>query len=84
MSSELTLVVGYDGSESASRALDRAAPLTGYGSQLIVANVASDERGLANSARLLDEAETRLLLQRVFCRTHALTFDARPAVLGDI
>jgi hypothetical protein len=52
--------------------------LTGYGSQLIVANVASDERGLANSARLLDEAETRLLLQRVFCRTHALTFDARP------
>jgi nucleotide-binding universal stress UspA family protein len=77
MSSALTLIVGYDGSESARRALDRAASLTGYGTQLIVANVASDERGLANSARLLDEAETRLLLQKVFCRTHALV--GRPA-----
>ena len=51
--------------------------MTGYGSQLIVANVASDEGGLAKSARLLDEAEIRLLLQRVFCRTHALV--GRPA-----
>jgi nucleotide-binding universal stress UspA family protein len=71
MAQSLTLLVGYDGSESARRALERAAALTGYGSQLIVANVAPDEQGLARSNDLLDEAETRLILQRVFCRKHA-------------
>jgi nucleotide-binding universal stress UspA family protein len=68
----LTLVVGYDGSESAQRALDRAATLTGYGSLLIVATVATDERGLERAGELLDEAEGRLLLQRVFCRKREL------------
>jgi nucleotide-binding universal stress UspA family protein len=68
----LTLVVGYDGSESAQRALDRAASLTGYGSHLIVAAVATDERGLERACELLDEAETRLLLQRVFCQKREL------------
>jgi nucleotide-binding universal stress UspA family protein len=68
----LTLVVGYDGSESAQRALDRAASLTGYGSHLIVAAVATDERGLERASELLDEAETRLLLQRVFCQKREL------------
>jgi nucleotide-binding universal stress UspA family protein len=68
----LTLVVGYDGSESARRALDRAATLTGYGSLLIVAAVVSDERGLERASELVDEAETRLLLQKVFCRKREL------------
>jgi hypothetical protein len=68
----LTLVVGYDGSESAQRALDRAASLTGYGSLLIVAAVATDERGLERASELLDEAESRLLLQRVLCRKREL------------
>ena len=68
----LTLVVGYDGSESARRALDRAASLSGYGSLLIVAAVVSDERGLERASELVDEAETRLLLQKVFCRKREL------------
>jgi nucleotide-binding universal stress UspA family protein len=68
----LTLVVGYDGSESAQRALDRAATLTGYGSMLIVAAVATDERGLDHARELLDAAESRLLLQKVFCRKREL------------
>jgi nucleotide-binding universal stress UspA family protein len=68
----LTLLVGYDGSESAQRALDRAATLTGYGSLLIVAAVASDERGLEHARDLLDAAERRLLLQRVFCQKREL------------
>jgi nucleotide-binding universal stress UspA family protein len=68
----LTLVIGYDGTESAQRALDRAASLTGYGSLLIVATVASDEQGRARARELLDQAESRLLVQRVFCQTREL------------
>jgi nucleotide-binding universal stress UspA family protein len=68
----LTPLVGYDGSESAKRALDRAASLTGYGSQLLVATASPDQAGLARSNELLDEAETSLISQRVFCRRRAV------------
>ena len=72
MSTGRTLVVGYDGSESSRRALDRAASLTGYGDELVVVNVAADQASLTRSHELLDEAETQLILQRVFCRKEGL------------
>jgi nucleotide-binding universal stress UspA family protein len=62
------IVVGYDGSEPAKRALDRAAFLTGYGSRLAVVTIASSSGDVEKSSRLLDEASDRLLVQRVFAR----------------
>ena len=62
------IVVGYDGSEAAKRALDRAAVLTGYGSRLTVVTVASKPGYSERSRRLLDEAADLLLAQRVFAR----------------
>ena len=48
-------MVAYDGSESATRALDTAADLTGYGSTLAVVTVVSEgaERVATTSAREL-------------------------------
>lgn len=78
----LTLVVGYDGSPSAQRALDRAATLTDYGSRLIVAAVSADEHGLDESRKLLDEAEFRLLRQRVFCQKRELVGKPADALMS--
>jgi nucleotide-binding universal stress UspA family protein len=72
MSPGRKLLVGYDGSDSSRKALDRAAAFTGYGDQLLVVNVIPDQEGLTRSSRLLDEAESRLILQRVVCRTESL------------
>ncbi len=62
------VVVGYDGSESARRALDRAADLVdGYGSTLAVVSVAArDARGQAES--LIGEARERLHARQVTAR----------------
>ena len=68
------ILVGYDGSEAAQRALDAAADLTGYGSSLAVVSVASPPEngssggftapgGNVPARRLLSEAR-RLLLRR--------------------
>ena len=43
-----TIVVGYDGSEHADRALDRAMELTGTGAQLVVVSSARLETGGAH------------------------------------
>jgi nucleotide-binding universal stress UspA family protein len=64
------IVVGYDDSEPARRALDRAAALGGYGSTLTVVSVASDgdlsTAALANARRrLLDRLVTATYLQPV-------------------
>lgn len=47
------IIVGYDGSEAATRALDAAADLVGYGSTLTVVTVRStlDDVAAAGSAR---------------------------------
>jgi nucleotide-binding universal stress UspA family protein len=63
------IVVGYDGSDCAKRALDRAAALAGYGSQVTVVHVASDPLGLDKGKLLLTEARDRLVAQQVFART---------------
>jgi nucleotide-binding universal stress UspA family protein len=50
------IVVAYDGSESALRALDAAAQLTGYGSTLTVVSIAPGDEGrdtLAGARELL-------------------------------
>jgi nucleotide-binding universal stress UspA family protein len=52
------VLVGYDGSESAERALDAAAALVGYGSTLTVAHVAPLGAG---SQDALSDARERLL-----------------------
>lgn len=58
------IVVGYDGSEAARRALDRAADLVhGYGSTLAVVSVA--DRDSSATERLLEDARDRLLARQV-------------------
>jgi nucleotide-binding universal stress UspA family protein len=53
------ILVGYDGSEGARRALDRAAELLGYGTSLSVVHVVPSY-GSSNGHRFLDEARIRL------------------------
>ena len=57
------IVLGYDGSEGARRALERTAELTGYGSHVTVVTVATSANGW--SQRLLEEARARLARQLV-------------------
>lgn len=65
MATPRTILVGFDGSAAARRALDAAADLTGYGSRLTVVAVRSEadaarEHLLARQvvARYLEPAET--------------------------
>ena len=57
------VLVGYDGSESARRALDAAAGLIGYGSTLAVASVAP--AGSERAPAPLDDAREYLLERQV-------------------
>jgi nucleotide-binding universal stress UspA family protein len=74
-----SILVGYDGSEVAQRALDAAAELAGYGSTLAVVSVArgpEDERieyadgsdPGGHSRSLLHEARERLIRRHVTAR----------------
>lgn len=67
------IVVGYDGSAAAGRALDAAADLVGYGSTLAVVTLGQASPGQAAS----DTARERLLGRRVEARYLAL--GAEPA-----
>jgi len=58
-----TILVGYDDSDAARRALDRAADLAGYGSRLTVVSVARDGGPLPHD--VLDNARTRLIERHV-------------------
>jgi nucleotide-binding universal stress UspA family protein len=57
------IMVAYDDSEAARRALDRAADLTGYGSSLTVVSVAS--QGGRYQAGPLDQAREQLVRRQV-------------------
>jgi nucleotide-binding universal stress UspA family protein len=57
------ILLGFDGSEAARRALDVAARLTGYGSTLSVVSVFPE--GHRDPRDLLDDAHERLLGQQV-------------------
>ena len=59
------IVVGFDGSDAARRALDRAVGMAGYGSRLQVVYVAAGA-GSERGDELLAEAERRLAEQRVY------------------
>jgi nucleotide-binding universal stress UspA family protein len=59
------IVIGYDGSPAARRALDAAAELTGYASTLTVVTVSTAE-GVGDTA--LADARDRLLQQHVHAR----------------
>jgi nucleotide-binding universal stress UspA family protein len=73
------VLVGYDGSESAQRALEAAAALIGYGSTLAVASVASPGEP-AKAA--LDEARERLLERHVPASYVLLHGEAADELLG--
>ena len=57
------IIVGYDDSEPAQRALDRAADLAGYGSTLTVVSVTGE--GGPMSVAALDHAREHLLRRHV-------------------
>ena len=76
------IVVGYDGSEAATRALERAADLAGYGTTVTVVSVApsvyaqgfppvADPEDSARSRGLLREARDQLVLRHVPVQTKA-------------
>jgi nucleotide-binding universal stress UspA family protein len=54
-------MVGYDGSDSAVRALDVAAGLAGYGSTLAVVTVGTGEPGESASAQARQQLQRRLV-----------------------
>ena len=54
-----TILVGYDDSDAARRALDRAADFVGYGSRLTVVSVARDDGPALGD--VLESARTRLI-----------------------
>jgi nucleotide-binding universal stress UspA family protein len=57
------ILVAFDGSEQAWRALDVAARMTGYGSTLTVVSIGRDGNGSVRG--LLDQAHARLLGHQV-------------------
>jgi nucleotide-binding universal stress UspA family protein len=74
------IVVGYDGSEAAQRALERAADLAGYGTTVTVVSVApsvygaglpplADPDDVERAHRLLEDARARLTARHVSART---------------
>lgn len=63
MSRARSILVGYDGSASAERALDAAADLAGYGSTLAVVSVNAD--GWGDGRRALARARERLLRRQL-------------------
>jgi nucleotide-binding universal stress UspA family protein len=67
------ILVGYDGSEGAQRALVAAASLVGYGSTLAVASVTGEEEHNANA--ILSEAREELLHRHLRATYLPLTGD---------
>lgn len=67
------ILVGYDGSEGAQRALVAAVSLVGYGSTLAVASVTSEEAHNANA--VLSEAREELLHRHLRATYLPLTGD---------
>jgi nucleotide-binding universal stress UspA family protein len=65
------IVIGYDGSETAQRALDAAADLVGYGSTLAVVSVCDGRTAEA----VLDDARERLYRRQVTARYVTRTGD---------
>ena len=74
------IIVGYDGSDSARRALDRAAELAGYGTTVTVVSVAppaysaglpagADAADVQRARELLAEARDALALRQVSVTT---------------
>ena len=76
-----TILIGVDGSESSSRALERAAGLTVYGTRLIVAHVAPRQRELARGQTVLDRADSILTQQHVLFEKRQLVGDPRSSLL---
>src|SRR5262249_39067553 len=54
------IIVGYDGSDGARRALDRAIGLTGYGTRLTVVHVARGAESTTRGRDLLAQAQAQL------------------------
>lgn len=74
------IVVGFDGSEGARRALGAAAQLMGYGSTMTVVNVAAESARGRND--LLDTARDLLLEQLITARFERRTGDPADEIVG--
>jgi len=82
-----TIVVGYDDTEAAKRALDRAADLAeAFGAELIVTSVAPVRVSIGRSAGAIDQTDTpaehaaELEKARTHLSSRGLTADLQPAV----
>ena len=63
-----SIVVAYDGSEVADRALDAAADLAGYGSSITVVHVLPEQDIKAHRNGVLDRARRRLVRRQIAAR----------------
>jgi nucleotide-binding universal stress UspA family protein len=86
------IVVGYDGSEAARRALERAAELAGYGTTVTVVSVApavygnglpplADPDDVERARRLLDKARDELVSRHVTVSTRDSIGDAAEQIV---
>ena len=74
-----SIVVGFDGSEVAGRALDAAADLAGYGSTLTVVSVRD---GRVEPDRAIDAARERLRRRSILARYLEPIGDAADELVG--
>ena len=75
-----SILVGFDGSEVAMRALDAAADLSGYGSRLTVVHVVP-EGGGEHENGVLDRARERLVRRQIQARYLEQSGDAGRTLL---
>jgi nucleotide-binding universal stress UspA family protein len=87
------IVVGYDGSEAARRALERAAELAGYGTTVTVVSVVpavygnglpplADPDDVERARHLLDDARGELVLRHVTVSTRDPIGDPAEQIVG--
>jgi nucleotide-binding universal stress UspA family protein len=75
------ILVGYDDSDAARRALDRAADLAGYGSTLTVVSVSRNGGGVAREA--LESAREHLLRRHVSATYLQPAGDPAETIVGE-
>jgi nucleotide-binding universal stress UspA family protein len=75
-----SILVGFDGSDAATRALDAAVDISGYGSRLTLVHVAPDGDG-EHPNGVLDRARERLVRRQIQARYLERSGDAGRTLL---